>query len=123
MVAISRHTILLALLACLAGCGDGPQGGAARGACADILEPVRARHHLSALAAVVVTREGGITVGAVGRRRRFDSTPVTADDCWHLGSNTKAFTATLIARLMESDSDADAWRTSWRLRNPSSRGT
>ena len=66
-----------------------------------VLEPIRARYGLPALAAVVVTEDGTIVADAVGRRRRFDPTPVTVADRWHLGSNTRAFTATLIGRLVE----------------------
>jgi len=82
--------------------GGGPAAAVLRrGPVDDILEPIRARRHLPALAAVVVRGDGSITVGAVGVRRRFDSTVVTAADRRHLGSNGKAFTATLVVRLLE----------------------
>jgi D-alanyl-D-alanine carboxypeptidase len=66
-----------------------------------VLRDVRARYDLPALAAVVVRADGSTAIRAVGVRRAGFSTAVSADDRWHLGSNTKAFTATLVARLVE----------------------
>ena len=48
-----------------------------------------------------MTSEGLEAVGAVGLRSSEDSVEVTSDDRWHLGSCTKALTATLVARLVE----------------------
>jgi len=49
-----------------------------------------------------VIRGGTIVArGAVGVRAIGSPEPVTVDDLWHIGSCTKAFTATLIARLVE----------------------
>ncbi len=67
----------------------------------DQLTRIRQQHLVPAIAAAVVTREGKITVGAVGLRKRGSTIPVTLRDRWHLGSETKAMTATLIARLVE----------------------
>lgn len=66
-----------------------------------MLVPIRDQHEVPALAAVVVTSKGIVGAGAVGLRKRGSNEPVTADDRWHLGSDTKAMTATLIARLVE----------------------
>ena len=56
---------------------------------------------LPAMAAAVV-RDGRIVgAAAVGIRKKKDSTAVTLDDPFHLGTNTKAFTATLIGRLVD----------------------
>lgn len=60
------------------------------------LEPVRARAELPALAAAVWRGKALIALGATGVRRRGDETPITEADRWHLGSDTKAMTATLI---------------------------
>lgn len=50
----------------------------------------------------LVIRDGRIAEQAVvGVRRRGDAAGVQADDLWHLGSDTKAITAALIARLVE----------------------
>lgn len=65
------------------------------------LAPLRAEHELPALAALVI--KGGKTSGvaAVGSRRLGAPEGVTVDDAWHLGSCTKAMTATLVALLAE----------------------
>lgn len=54
-----------------------------------------------ALAGAVVTREGLAFLEAAGVRRKGQDAKVTADDKWHLGSNTKAMTAALYGRLVE----------------------
>lgn len=67
-----------------------------------LLEPIRAKHELPALAAAVV-RGGRMTaIGAVGVRARGHDAAVTIDDRFHLGSCTKSMTATMIARLVEA---------------------
>ena len=51
---------------------------------------------------VLVIRHGAITEEAFrGVRAGPGSPPVTRDDFWHIGSDTKAMTATLVARLVE----------------------
>ncbi|HMP03525.1 MAG TPA: serine hydrolase domain-containing protein [Gemmatales bacterium] len=66
-----------------------------------LLEPVLAKHELPALAAAVVGSQGLRAVGVVGVRKRGDETLATVQDQFHLGSNTKAMTATLMGRLVE----------------------
>jgi CubicO group peptidase (beta-lactamase class C family) len=65
------------------------------------LTPIRQKFDVPGLAMAVVTSHGLQSVGAVGVRRRGTEIPVTLADRWHLGSDTKAMTATLIARLVE----------------------
>ena len=65
------------------------------------LEPVRAKHGLPALAAAVVKDGAIVTAGAVGVRVHGTDIKVTIDDRFHLGSDTKAMTATLAAMLVE----------------------
>ncbi len=67
----------------------------------DLLEPVRQRHKVPALAAAVVSSKGLVAQGAVGVRKADADVKVTIDDKWHLGSDTKAMTATLIGALEE----------------------
>ncbi len=67
----------------------------------ELLKPIRQKFDVPAMALAVVTSDGLKFVGAVGVRKRGTEVPVTADDLWHLGSDTKAMTATLIARLVE----------------------
>jgi CubicO group peptidase (beta-lactamase class C family) len=67
----------------------------------DILEPIRQKFGVPAMAAAFVTSEGIQFVGAVGVRKRGTEVPVTLADLWHLGSDGKAMTSALIARLVE----------------------
>jgi CubicO group peptidase (beta-lactamase class C family) len=66
-----------------------------------LLEPIRRRHDLPALAGAIVTAEGPVAVGAVGLRRHGAGPPVTVHDTFHLGSATKSMTATLLATFVE----------------------
>lgn len=66
-----------------------------------LLKPIRQKFNVPAMAVVVVTSDGLKFAGAVGVRKRGTEVPVTLDDLWHLGSDTKAMTSTLIARLVE----------------------
>lgn len=65
------------------------------------LQPYRGNYNLPALAAAVV--KGGYTIaaGAVGTRRWGADIPVTLEDRFHIGSDTKAMTAVLVAMLVE----------------------
>jgi len=65
------------------------------------LKPIRQKFNVPAMAVAVVTSDGIKYVGAVGVRKRGTEVPVTLDDLWHLGSDGKAMTSTLIARLVE----------------------
>ncbi len=66
-----------------------------------LLEPIRQKYDLPALAGAIVTSKGLSAVGAVGVRKYGTDTPVTINDQFHLGSDTKAMTATLLATLVE----------------------
>ncbi len=66
-----------------------------------VLEVVRAKYDLPALAATILSGKDIVALGAVGFRDRELKTPVKSDDLWHLGSCTKAMTATLAAKLVE----------------------
>lgn len=74
-----------------------------------VLDAVFATAAPPALAAGIVTREGLTWSGVRGVRRRGAAEPATTDDRWHLGSNTKAMTAAVFARLIEQG------RTRWAL--------
>ena len=69
-------------------------------ATAATLEEIRAEHGLPALTAGQLT-SGSISVQTAGVRKLSDATAATDTDSWHLGSNTKAITATLGAILVE----------------------
>ena len=66
------------------------------------LEPYLARYQLPALAAAVVRDGRIVAAGAVGTRRIGTRAPVTVDDRFHIGSDTKAMTALLAAMLVEA---------------------
>jgi len=69
---------------------------------ADELETFRAANKLPALAAVVWRDGKLVDIAAVGLRKADDpASKVTTADQWHLGSNTKAMTATLIAMYVD----------------------
>jgi CubicO group peptidase (beta-lactamase class C family) len=61
-----------------------------------LLEPIRAKYNLPALAGAIFTTDGLKEIGAVGIRKTGVNVPVTVNDLWHLGSNTKAMTALLL---------------------------
>jgi CubicO group peptidase (beta-lactamase class C family) len=65
-----------------------------------IFEEVRLEFKLPALAGGIVTSNGIKEIAAVGKRKLGDDTAVTIDDLWHLGSCTKAMTATLVGILV-----------------------
>ncbi|MCE0499700.1 MAG: beta-lactamase family protein [Methylacidiphilales bacterium] len=62
---------------------------------ASVLEPIRAKYNLPALAGAIFNTDGIVEMAAVGVRKAGTTVPVTTDDLWHLGSDTKAMTATL----------------------------
>jgi CubicO group peptidase (beta-lactamase class C family) len=55
-----------------------------------------------ALAGAVLTADGPIWLQAFGKRRQGSAEPVTPQDRWHLGSQAKAITCALYARLVEA---------------------
>lgn len=65
------------------------------------IKPIRQKFNVPAMAVTVVTNDGVKFVGAVGVRKRGTEIPIKLDDLWHLGSDGKAMTSTLIARLVE----------------------
>jgi len=66
-----------------------------------LLEPIRRKNGVPAMAAALVTSRWLVTAGVVGTRKRGTDTAVTLEDRWHLSSDTKAMTATLLAKLVE----------------------
>lgn len=62
---------------------------------AAILEPVREKYHLPAMAAAMFTTNGVEAMAAVGVRKSGTHVAVTTDDLWHLGSDGKIMTAML----------------------------
>ncbi len=68
-----------------------------------LLTSIRERHQLPGLAAVVLQGAHIVAQGVVGVRKAGEETamPITLHDAFHLGSATKAMTATLVAQLVE----------------------
>lgn len=67
----------------------------------EYLEDVRVAHGLPALAAAVVKDGSVVAASAVGVRVAGGTIPVTLADRFHIGSNTKAMTATLAGMMVE----------------------
>jgi len=67
----------------------------------ELLEQTRVEEDLPALAAAVGTSDGIITSAATGVRRYGSDDAVAAHDLFHIGSCTKAMTATTLAVLVE----------------------
>jgi CubicO group peptidase (beta-lactamase class C family) len=67
----------------------------------ELLTPYLPRYDLPALAAAVVKEGKIIASGAVGTRRAGAAMPVTGNDRFHIGSDTKAMTALLAGILVD----------------------
>lgn len=106
---LTRRSLVVLVAAGLLACGSDPAtrgagveiGRAGDGALDAVLEVVRERWNLPALAAVLVHDGRVVEKGAVGLRAVGTDVRVTVNDRWHLGSLTKAMTATLAAVLVE----------------------
>lgn len=68
---------------------------------AGVLEPIRKKYDLPALAGAVILQGRTAAWGATGLRKVGSNVKVTRNDKFHIGSCTKAMTATLIAMLVE----------------------
>jgi hypothetical protein len=66
-----------------------------------LLENIREKHNLPAVAAAVVVDGKIVVTSAVGFRKNGGAEKVTVDDKFHLGSVTKSMTATVAAMLVE----------------------
>jgi CubicO group peptidase (beta-lactamase class C family) len=87
--------LALGSAAAVSAAADGDPGLAA------VLGPIRDRYGLPALGGAIVDGNGLRAKAVVGVRKLAETTEATADDLWHLGSDTKAMTATMIAALVE----------------------
>ena len=75
--------------------------GNAQGSLDSMLKPYLLRYDLPAIAAAVVKDGKIISAGAFGTRRIGENIPVTVNDRFHIGSDTKAMTALLAAMRVE----------------------
>jgi CubicO group peptidase (beta-lactamase class C family) len=99
--------IAILLIVTLTGCGQAsvntplPTGAAQPQSINDILQPCLSKYYLPSIAAVVISNGQVVAQGAVGERKAGDSTPVTINDQYLLGSCTKAMTATIMGMLVQ----------------------
>lgn len=66
-----------------------------------IIEQSLKEHPMPGIVAAIAKRDKSIRVAAAGVRKFNDETPMTIHDQLHLGSCTKAITASMLARLVE----------------------
>jgi CubicO group peptidase (beta-lactamase class C family) len=96
----ARGLVLGLLVTGLLGCQDGGNGGT-ESEVTRLLRPIREARGVPALAALVADSDGLLGEGVAGVRKWGDPTLATTTDKWHLGSDTKAMTATLVGLLVE----------------------
>ena len=94
-------TILILLSAALSFAQGLSQASDPGAKIAKVLEPIRQKHRVPALAGAVLTGRGLVGQGVVGVRKAGTQVKATIEDKWHLGSNTKAMTAFLTGLLVE----------------------
>jgi len=66
---------------------------------AAMVDEVFAANEAVALGAAIIDVNGVVELAVAGTRASGSDVLVTVDDLWHIGSDTKAMTATLLARL------------------------
>ncbi|QEH33831.1 Beta-lactamase precursor [Aquisphaera giovannonii] len=66
-----------------------------------LLTGVRERHDVPGLVGAIIRGESLAAIGAVGLRKKGSAEPMRVTDAVHLGSCTKAMTATLVGELVE----------------------
>ena len=67
-----------------------------------IIEEVRVKHEQPAMAAAVTRGREIVALGVAGSRSARHDVAVEIEEAFHIGSCTKAFTSTLIAKLIEA---------------------
>jgi CubicO group peptidase (beta-lactamase class C family) len=97
----NRTLVHMALVVMALVCQVG--SASARDSLDSLLTPYLDKYGLPALAAAVVMDGKVVAAGAVGTRRTGEKFPVTVNDRFHVGSDTKAMTATLAAIFVEED--------------------
>ena len=91
---------------------------AIRGRCAvdtrveDLLGPIRDEHHLPGLIGAISFGDRLAAIGAIGIRKIGSSEPIQVTDQMHIGSCTKAMTATMIGTLVEEGKLS--WKSTFR---------
>jgi CubicO group peptidase (beta-lactamase class C family) len=96
---MNRRRFVLLTAAALPSLVRGAKGEAP--ALAPLLEEIRRKRQVPALTGGIVTPDGLQVSAATGTRKAGGKIPVTRHDLWHLGSLTKAMTATLLATFVK----------------------
>ena len=78
---------------------------------ADYLTGPMERGESPGLIAAVIDEHGVRAIGAAGLRRQGSRSPITVNDLVHIGSNTKAMTATMLATLVADGTFPKGWDT------------
>jgi CubicO group peptidase (beta-lactamase class C family) len=68
-----------------------------------VLEPVRKQHKMPGMIGAILKGETLEAIGAVGVRKLGSDEPIRVTDQVHIGSDTKAMTATLLGMLVEEE--------------------
>jgi CubicO group peptidase (beta-lactamase class C family) len=97
----SLSRLFLLLWAALLSTDGYAQSGGSGASLDPILRPYLMRYDLPAVAAAIVKKGELVASGAVGTRRAGTSSPVTVEDRFHIGSDTKAMTSLIAAMLVE----------------------
>jgi CubicO group peptidase (beta-lactamase class C family) len=66
-----------------------------------VLNAIRTEFNVPAVGGVIVTKQGIAALDVAGIRKHGSNVAVETGDRWHLGSDTKAITATLLAVLAD----------------------
>jgi CubicO group peptidase (beta-lactamase class C family) len=95
------RTLVFGLAVCVAsGAVRGEAGGEVVDVSSRLAEIVK-QYDVPGMAVVVVMGDRVVATGAAGVRRRGSDEKITINDQFHLGSDTKAFTASLCAMFVE----------------------
>ena len=95
---MNRRRFVLVSAAIIPGLASGAKDDSA--ALSSLVEKIRRKHGVPALTGGLVTMKGLLHSAATGMRKAGGNTPVTNSDLWHLGSMTKAMTATLLGTFV-----------------------
>ena len=104
MSLIKKHVIFLIALVLSAGCTRDEPGetpGVPKSA-EDILGDAVGKYEVPGMGAVVASSSGMLDIQVVGVKRIDEDVPLDVTDPFHIGSVTKTFTASVIAKLVEA---------------------